>query len=65
MVKSHFVSSKNPLPLQRRCRKGLTEEHLESMLRYAQDTGDMETSGIVDAMTRMLECRGWRMRRSC
>ena len=48
------------LPWLNRSRKGLTEEHLESMLRYAQDTGDVETSGIVDAMTRMLECRGRR-----
>eukprot|EP00435_Cladocopium_sp_Y103_P026981 s1595_g6.t1 len=39
--------------------KGLTEEHLESMLRYAQDTGDVEASGIVDAMTRMLEYHSW------
>ncbi|CAE7237719.1 EB1C [Symbiodinium natans] len=39
--------------------KGLAEWHLEAMLEYAQETGDVETSGIVNAMIRLLEYQTW------
>eukprot|EP00434_Breviolum_minutum_P005231 symbB.v1.2.004611.t1/scaffold255.1/size249928/1 len=39
--------------------KDLGDEHLEAMLGYAHAAGDVETSGIVDALTRMLEYHSW------
>eukprot|EP00439_Symbiodinium_sp_Y106_P055421 s683_g7.t1 len=39
--------------------KGLTEWHLEAMLEYAKETSDVETSGIVAAMLRLLEYHTW------
>ncbi|CAE7611046.1 EB1C [Symbiodinium sp. CCMP2456] len=39
--------------------KGLTEWHLEAILEYAKETSDVETSGIVAAMLRLLEYHTW------
>lgn len=38
------------------CRCQSRNSWLQGMLHFAQETGDVDAAGIVDALTRMLEC---------